>query len=153
MKPTLLILLILSSAMVHGQLVKLSGRVTSTRLEPLALVTVKINGTSLGVVTNEAGYYEFMLEQGDYKITASLIGFRSLAVAVTVSNTGIEQNIILEEEEATSLSEVVVSGKARDRSREIIRNVIHRKEEIQAAAGPYSVKIYIKAVQEDSSQI
>ncbi len=41
--------------------------------------------------------------------------------------------------------------KGKDRAEEIIKNVIRNKENIVAAAGAYSCKIYIKAVQEDSS--
>ncbi|RYY54345.1 MAG: carboxypeptidase-like regulatory domain-containing protein, partial [Chitinophagaceae bacterium] len=153
MKPQLLILLVMAPAILHAQTVKLSGRVTTTRLEPLALVTVQINGTNLGMVTNEAGFYEFKLDEGNYQLTASMLGFKSRVITLTVSNKPLEQNIILEEEEVASLSEVVVKGKGRDRSREIIRNVIRRKDEIQSAAGAYSVKMYIKAIQDDSTAI
>ena len=153
MKPQLLFIFLFTTATMHAQSVRLSGRVTSTRLEPLALVTVQINGTNLGVVTNEAGYFEFTLDEGSYQLTASMLGFKSRVVTITVSNKPLEQNIILEEDDVTSLSEVVVKGKGRDRSRDIIRNVIRRKEEIQSAAGPYSVKMYIKAIQDDSTMI
>jgi hypothetical protein len=44
-----------------------------------------------------------------------------------------------------SLSEVVVRGKMKDRSEEIIRNVIKHKDDILGAAGPYSCNVYIKS--------
>ncbi|MEI9910673.1 MAG: hypothetical protein WDO71_13950 [Bacteroidota bacterium] len=49
-----------------------------------------------------------------------------------------------------NLSEVVVRGKSKDRSEEIIRHVIRNKENVLSAAGAYSCNVYIKAVQEDS---
>ncbi|MET0634585.1 MAG: DUF5686 and carboxypeptidase regulatory-like domain-containing protein [Chitinophagaceae bacterium] len=151
MKPQLLLLFMLVCMMVRGQSVKLSGLVTNTRLEPLPLASVQINGTNLGVVTNEAGYYEFKLEEGTYKVTVSMLGYKSTVVTLIISDKPLVQNIIMEDEEASSLSEVVVKGKSRDRSRDIIRNVIRQKESILAASGDYSVRLYIKAIQEDST--
>ena len=61
-----------------------------------------------------------------------------------------QQNLIMEAAAATNLSEVVIKSKNRDRTEEYIRNVIKNKGAIENAAGAYSCKVYIKAVQEDS---
>src|SRR5689334_14507929 len=54
------------------------------------------------------------------------------------------------EEEGKDMTEVVVKGKAKDRSEEIIRQVIRNKDNIVSAAGAWSAEVYIKATQEDS---
>ncbi len=81
-----------------------------------------------------------------------MIGYQSQIVTVIVGKPGTQKNIILENESSKDLSEVVIKGKNKDRAEEIIRNVIRNKDNILAAAGAYSCKVYIKAVQEDSSQ-
>jgi hypothetical protein len=80
-----------------------------------------------------------------------MLGYKTLLINVVV-NKDYVQNIILETDEAKNLSEVVVKGKMKDRSEEIIRNVIKHKDDILAAAGPYSCNAYIRATQEDSTQ-
>jgi len=80
-----------------------------------------------------------------------MLGYKTLLINAVVTKDYV-QNIILETDEAKSLSEVVVRGKMKDRSEEIIRNVIKNKDDILAAAGPYSCNVYIRATQEDSSQ-
>jgi hypothetical protein len=79
-----------------------------------------------------------------------MVGYRSRLITIVVQKADYLQNIILETDDTKDLSEVVVKGRTRDRSEEIIRQVIRHKEAIQSAAGPYSCTVYIKAVQEDS---
>jgi Family of unknown function (DUF5686)/CarboxypepD_reg-like domain len=110
----------------------------------------KVKGTPAGTTTREDGTYELKLEEGQYDLVISMVGFKPQVISLVLRKDYV-QNIILETEEAKNLSEVVVRGKARDRSEEIIRNVIRHKEDILAASGPYSCNVYIKATQEDSS--
>lgn len=131
-----------------GQAFKLTGRVVNNKLEPLPLVSVKIKGYPYGSVTKEDGSYKVELEAGKYDIAFTMVGFKPQLITI-VLNKNLMQNIILEEEDK-SLDEAVVRTKLRDRSVEIIKNVIRHKEEILQAPGDYSLSAYIKAVQEDS---
>ena len=102
-----------------------------------------------GTITHEDGMYQLELDEGKYDLVFSIIGYRPQVVTVIIGRYDVEKNIILENENSKGLAEVVIKGK--DRADEIIRNVIRNKYNITAAAGSYSCKIYIKAVQEDSS--
>jgi hypothetical protein len=126
------------------------GKITNNRFEPLAFATIQVKELQQGTVTKENGMYELLLEPGKYDLVISMVGFKTQVVTVIVKKADYIQNVILEPNDAKGLLEVVVKGKSRDRSEEYIRNVIRRKEAIQAAAGAYSCKVYIKAVQEDS---
>jgi hypothetical protein len=130
---------------------RVHGKITNTKLEPLAFVSVQLKDSRIGTTTKEDGTYELFLDEGRQDLVISMIGFKSQVITIIVRKAEYLQNIILEEEEAQSMSEIVVKGKAKDRSEEIIRNVIRNKENILSASGAYSCEVYIKAIQEDSS--
>jgi hypothetical protein len=114
---------------------------------------VQVKQWKHGTVTKENGTYELELEPGKYDLVISMVGFKSQVITIVIERANYVQNIILEPDDTKKLSEVVVKGKVRDRSEEIIRQVIRRKDSIQSTAGPYSCTVYIKAVQEDSLKI
>ena len=148
---TLLFLLTLSSS-VYAQSRKVYGKITNTKLEPLAFASVEVKDFRSGTITKEDGTYELQLDEGKYDLIISMVGYQSQLVAIIVGQTGSQKNIILEEENSKDLSEVIIKGKNKDRAEEIIRNVIRNKNNIVSAAGAYSCRLYIKAIQEDSSQ-
>jgi hypothetical protein len=149
----LLNLIILSFSFAQGQSYKIYGKITNTRLEPLAFASVQVKQWKHGTVTKDNGTFELQLEPGKYDLVISMVGYRSQLITIVLQKADYLQNIILEPDDTKGLTEVVVKGKVRDRSEEIIRNVIRQKDAIQAAAGPYSCMVYIKAVQEDSLKI
>ncbi|MBO9205310.1 MULTISPECIES: DUF5686 and carboxypeptidase regulatory-like domain-containing protein [Niastella] len=149
----LLFLIGLTSSYAVGQSYKVHGKITNTRLEPLAFASIQVKGWKHGVVTKENGTYELELDPGKYDLVISMIGYKSQVITIIIQKTDYLQNIIMEPDDSKGLSEVVVKGKTRDRSEEIIRQVIRKKEAIQSAAGPYSCMVYIKAVQEDSLKL
>lgn len=134
----------------QAQFFKLSGRVTNSKLEPLALVSVQLKGSVIGVVTKEDGTYELEVPEGENTIVYTMLGYQSQVIRLVITGNYV-QNVLLEQE-AKNLSEVIVKGKVRDRSEEFVRNVIRHKEEILAASGAYSCNAYIKATQQDSVQ-
>ena len=142
------ILLILSSS-ATAQSHKVFGKIINTRLEPLAFVSVEVKEIKTGTTTHEDGMYQVELDDGKYDLVFSIIGYQPQVVTVIIGRYDVEKNIILENENSKGLTEVIIKGK--DKADEIIRNVIRNKDKITAAAGSYSCKIYIKAVQEDSS--
>jgi hypothetical protein len=146
-----LFFLLFSFSVTQAQYFRISGKITNNRLEPLALASVQVKGSVKGTVSKEDGTYELQLEEGTYDIVFSILGYKTLLINLVV-NRNYVQDIILETDEAKGLAEVIVKGKMKDRSEEIIRNVIKNKEEILAAAGSYSCNVYIRATQEDSLQ-
>ncbi|WP_205509733.1 DUF5686 and carboxypeptidase regulatory-like domain-containing protein [Longitalea arenae] len=152
MNRTLLLIYLIGTAVsfAQAQSYKVYGKVTNTRLEPLAFASVQVKEWRHGTVTKENGSYELELEAGKYDLVFSMVGYKSQLITIVIQKGDYVQNLILEPDHSKDLSEVVVKGRVRDRSEEIIRQVIRNKETIQSAAGPYSCTVYIKAVQEDS---
>src|SRR6188508_1499080 len=135
----LFLLLLLSSFAAHAQYFKITGKITNNKLEPLALVSIQVKNEVTGTISKEDGTYQLKLDEGKYDIIYSMIGFKSQVITLVLTKDYV-QNIILETEETKNLATVTV--KAKDRSEEIIRNVIRNKENILAAPGAYSAKVY-----------
>ena len=147
---TLLILWCLMGTSLYAQMVKVQGKITTTKLEPLAFVSVQVKDMRKGTITKEDGTYELNLEPGKYDLIVSMIGYTSQVIPLVV-NSDYVQNIILEEDNSKSLDEVIIRAKSKDKAEEIIRAVIQHKEDIVAAAGAYSCNVYIKAVQQTAN--
>ena len=134
----------------HAQSFMVYGKVTNNKGEPLAFVSVQLQEKGLGTTTKEDGSYAFNVEVGRFNVVASMIGYKTQVINIVV-NKDYPLDIVLEEEDK-NMDEVVVKVKLKDRAEEIIKNVIRNKDDIMAASGDYSSQLYIKAVQQDSSQ-
>lgn len=147
----LLLIFLLTGTFVSAQSVKLYGTITNGKGEPLAFASVQVKEYKQGSVTKEDGSYELELDPGKYDLVITMVGYKPAIITIIIGKTNYQKDIILEAGDATNLSEVTIRGKYRDKAEEYIRQVIKNKDAIEAAAGPYSCLVYIKAVQEDSS--
>ena len=87
--------------------VVIRGKVTDTRKHPVPGVTVIIQGTTLGTTTSEDGTFALEIpEREGITLLFSFIGMKTVSMAYT----GQENLQITMEEEATEISEVVVTG-------------------------------------------
>lgn len=148
-KILLFFLLLISAHALWAQPFKITGKITNNKLEPLAFVSVQLKQSQAGTITKEDGTYLLHVEEGTYDLMISMVGYKPQTIRLTVKADYV-QNIILEEDDTRNMEDIVIKVKIKDRSEEIIKNVIRNKDEIQAAAGAYSCRIYIKAIQQDS---
>jgi hypothetical protein len=133
---------------VQAQYFRLHGKITDAKLEPLAFASILIKDQA-GIMSKEDGTYEVALAPGEYNLVVSMVGYKTQVVSIFLDKN-LQQNIILEEEDKAGLEDVVIRVKVKDRAEEIMRGVIRHKEELTDASGPYSAKLYIKAIQQDS---
>lgn len=145
----LFLLFICTAVLAKAQTFKVTGRVTNAAREPVAFVSVQVKERHSGTVTKEDGTYTLTVEEGKYDLIYSIIGYKPQVVPLVVTKNYI-QNIILEEENAI-LQNVTIKTKYKDGAADLIRNVIRRKDSLAASVGSWSSKVYIKAVQQDSS--
>jgi hypothetical protein len=146
------ILFIVIAFMAGAQAFRVHGRITTTKMEPLAFVSIQTKQNTLGTSAKEDGTYELVLEQGQYDIVVSMVGYKTQIINLVVDKNYL-QNFILEEDDTKGMEEVVIKVKAKDRAEDIIKSVIRNKDEIMAASGGYSSRVYIKAIQQDSFNI
>ncbi|HVG15173.1 MAG TPA: DUF5686 and carboxypeptidase regulatory-like domain-containing protein, partial [Chitinophagaceae bacterium] len=126
----------------------LSGRITNSRMEPLPMVSVSLKNNPTATITNNKGNYKLELPSGSYELVVTMVGYKSQAIVITLAKDS-TLNLLLEEE-SKGLEEVVVKARIKDKAEEIIRTLIQHKENILAAPGAYSSKVYIRATQQDS---
>lgn len=146
----LLVAFLLPALFSYGQLYKLSGTILDNHKIPIPLASVEVKELRKGSVTKDDGTFQFFLERGKYDLVVSMIGYKTKIVSIFINNGDVTENLELETDEGSSLSEVVLKVKSRDRAEEIIRNVVKNKESILNAIGSYSCNAYIKAIQLDS---
>ena len=144
-------LLVLIASSLQAQTYTLKGKITDNKLEPLAFASIQVKELQSGTVSRQDGFYQLKLESDKYDLVISMTGYITQVITVTVTKNTL-QNIILEKDTSRNLSEITVKGKLKDRAEEIIRRVIERKESIAGAAGAYSARLYVKAVQYDSGK-
>ncbi|MBV7532893.1 TonB-dependent receptor [Chitinophaga sp. sic0106] len=82
-----------------------TGQVKDAQGQPLIGVSIKIQGTSNGVVTNENGYFSIPAKEGDVMVF-SYIGYESKSQPVELKR----QLLIILKAQAASLDEAVVIG-------------------------------------------
>ncbi|MDP3665063.1 MAG: TonB-dependent receptor [Sediminibacterium sp.] len=97
-----LLVLVVISLSVFAQNAKIAGKVSNTRNEGLAGVTIKISGGLTGMIkTDVGGHFSFNAESGKkYSITLSYIGYQEKTIDdIQLTTEGEEEilNVILEE--------------------------------------------------------
>lgn len=85
----------------------LQGIVTNNRKEPLPGVTVRLDGTSIGVATDDTGKYVFRIPVKMGTLLFTFIGYKEKKIPFSINNRHI--NVILEED-IQNLDEAVVVG-------------------------------------------
>jgi TonB-linked SusC/RagA family outer membrane protein len=104
---------------------EIKGRI-SDAAGPVPGAIIRLEGTTIGAVSNGAGDYSFSanLSEGNYRLLVSSVGFATIAQNITLGNqTSINQNISLKED-IMNLDEVVVTGSTIKTARRELGNAI-----------------------------
>ena len=113
----LIVSLLLLNHLCFGQNSSITGTVKDNNQTPLFGVNVSLKNTTKGTQTDQNGNFELKnLDQGEYILTLSYLGFKTREIAVSVSsnqNTSL-QNITLYEGNEI-LSEVLIEGEQRNK--------------------------------------
>jgi iron complex outermembrane receptor protein len=89
----------------------LKGTVTTSDNKPAAMVSVGLKGTSKGTMTDEQGRFEIKnIKPGSYTLTVTHVGLKTEERAVTVTGSNTTQFDLTISENASQLSDVVVTG-------------------------------------------
>ena len=128
----LLVLVFLFSvpAMLLAQGLKITGKVTDTKGEPLVGANVYIQALNLGTSTDPLGEYTLTVRQADVRgqqveLTASIVGSKKKATRVTLSGETKTVNFQLEED-VFQTEAVVVTGIASKTSKSVAEVSVSR---------------------------
>lgn len=132
----------------HAQSFPVYGKVTNSKMESLAFASIQLKEQGIGTTSKENGSYLLNLEVGEYNLMVSIVGYKTQILHIVI-NKEYPLNIVMEED-AKNLDAFVIKIKAKDRAEELVKHVIGNKDALKAAAGAYSVQLYIKANLQDS---
>ena len=107
----LLFFILLTGLSATAQSLKVIGKITNSKIEPIAFASVQVKEYKEGTVTNEDGNYELELEEGKYELVISMIGYKVQVITIILQKTNLRQDVILEAADATTLSTVTIKGK------------------------------------------
>lgn len=90
-----------------------SGIISDKNGGRIPFANIYLNNTNIGTSSNENGFYELKnIKKGDYTLVASVVGFQSKSIKISIKNDQqLTQNFVLNE--ADSLEEIVISGSLR----------------------------------------
>ncbi|MFM7683056.1 MAG: carboxypeptidase-like regulatory domain-containing protein, partial [Bacteroidota bacterium] len=111
---------------------------------PFAKVFVK-NNTDQRTVSDEDGKYELSVMPGEYFLVFSAIGFQDREAYVSINNKDIVRDIQLFPIKIQELQGVEVTVKKSNPGREIMLEVVKKREQINPWNYPHTVDVYIKA--------
>jgi hypothetical protein len=111
---------------------------------PFAKVFVK-NTTDQRTVTDENGKYELAVMPGEYFLVFSAVGFQDREAYVSINNLDIVRDIQLFPLKVQELQGVEVTAKKSNPGREIMLEVVKKREQINPWNYPHTVDVYIKA--------
>jgi len=129
---------------LFAQSITISGTVTEKGSgNPLPGVSVIIEGTTIGGVTDFDGKYSINAENSKGKLLIfSFIGFKTVSVSLTGESQVIDTTL---EEDATGLDEVVVIGSSLTQSRKKLGNAITTvKSEAMLKSSPVNITTSIQ---------
>ena len=120
-----------SQVVLQKQTVK--GCVRDQNGEPLVGVTVKIQGTSLGTITDIDGNYSLPVPNDQVKIEFSYVGYNTVLMT-----PGIRKNLdVILKEDVKALDEVVVVGYGTMKKRDLVGAVDHiNSDALEGRAAP-----------------
>lgn len=123
-----------------------TGTVTSDKGDSLSFVNIFIKGTQTGTSSNELGYFELNLPQGEHVLVFQYIGFKQKEVLVNVGSSKQKLHVILNQQEY-ALKELAISATAEDPAYPIMRMAIAHAKIYNKEINSYQCKVYMKALQ------
>jgi len=121
------------------------GFVYTSDNAPLPYVNVYVKHTNIGTTTDDQGrFYIRLIEEGDYEIVFSAVGYESRIVPVVVNDEEQVKNIWLKSS-VMQLEQVEVKARKRDPAYGIIQLAIKAKKDNSKQVNSFRCHVYIKA--------
>ncbi len=122
----LLVMILLNS--VTGQLLAQSGSIGGTvfdeNKQPISFVTVQLEGTTKGAISDINGKYSIdNLSAGTYTVITSYLGYKKFSKGLSVGNSAVTLDINMEKE-TSSLKEIVVIGYGTTEKRDLTGSIV-----------------------------
>ncbi len=117
-KLILLAMMVASVTLLDAQEAALSGKVNTLTGEPLSYASIALEGTTLGVSTDDDGLFSITnIPPGEYKVVASFLGYEATQKRLTLKAGAHALLNFTMVEAANTMDEVVVTGTLKEVSR------------------------------------
>lgn len=145
-----LLLVLVSFGFAQGH--QLRGTVSDKSSRPIPGVTVYVQNTTYGVVTNMKGEYFLELEDGEYTLVYQGLGYKTIVLQMQISGSDEVKHVVLEES-VTELNTVTVTADGEDPAYPIIRKAVDVKRKYYRQYETSKCTTYIKASMDREREI
>lgn len=143
----ILILIIFTAILSFGQS-KLHGYIYDENNEPIPLAKIYIkNSPEERTICTPEGYFEMYLLPGEYFLVIGATGYEQREVYVAMHESNQEKLVSLFPIQVQDIEELEVSTKKTNPGREIMLEVVKRRDTINPWNRTHSCEVYIKAVE------
>lgn len=143
----LLIVFLMIFSVSHGQQL-LKGTIFDENGIPIPYAKVYVkNSADLRTLADVDGYYEMRLFQGEYYLVITAMGYDPQEAYVLIDDATIEKNVRLSPTKIQEIEDVEASAKKSNPGREIMLEVVKRRDQFNPWNYPHSVEGYIKATE------
>ena len=148
MKTSLFLFLIFLVSPLFGQKI-LSGYVSNEQNIPLAGAEIFVkNASDLRTVADANGYYEMLLNPGEYYLVFTAEGYQDREFYLGMRDADAKQNMQLFPMRLTDIQDVRVSAKKSNVGRDKIMKVVEHRDQLNQWSYPHEVDVYIKATEQ-----
>lgn len=142
MRKIIYLLFVLISANIHSQI---RGRVTDKQGQPLQAVSIHIDNTFVGTMTNENGEYQLKVPKpGKYLIVFQSLGYKTQKIKQVIEKIEKKFDVVLDDENI-QLNTVVIDPK-NNPANEIIRSAIKNKKENTERMNSFNADFYSRGI-------
>ncbi len=140
MKQIIFTLFILIYSFSYSQV--LTGKVKDSLGTEIPFVSIRIENSSYGTTSNSGGYYQLEVKKGKQIVKYSIPGYTSKIDTVEIVNQSTTHNVTLNEITNQIDEIIVVPTTAKERGKEIMKQVIDKRSYFQDLLAQYSCDTY-----------
>ncbi|OFX17649.1 MAG: hypothetical protein A2033_09190 [Bacteroidetes bacterium GWA2_31_9] len=120
------------------------GIVYDSENMPVPYAHVYVKNSGAGTITDEKGQFNLPLQQGNYEVIISSLGYNTVTIPIIIYGHELKKNITLETS-SLELEQVVIKASRKDPAYDIIQNAIKAKKENYKQITTSKCDVYIKA--------
>ena len=125
-----------------------SGVISDERNTPIPHAKLFVKNTDgLRTIADANGYFEMRLMPGEYYVIITSTGYDNLEYYLPMSDSPILKNFNLEPTKIQDIIDVEVSAKKTNPGRDIMLEVVKRRDQINQWNYPHKVEVYTRATE------
>lgn len=149
---SLIFFLLLANGLFAQNFVR--GKIVDERKSPIPFAKIYVKNTAdQRTVAAVDGSYELSLMPGEYFLVISALGYQDRETYISISSVDLQRDIQLFPEKEQDYKEIVVNTKKGNIGREIMLEVVKRREQMNPWNYAHSVDVYIKASEQKDIKV